>query len=75
MEFRQEIIQARDLAAHLEHATYYNDFAKVGRIQELNATEQRRYDFTANLNTQVNVAVTPFWNWLYNQWVTPAMGL
>ncbi|PMD65851.1 isoflavone reductase family protein-like protein [Hyaloscypha bicolor E] len=67
--FVQEVIQARDLPAHLEHATYYQDFAKVGRVQELIATEQRRYDYTtANLNTLVNVVPTNFWDWLREHW-------
>jgi len=67
--FITEVIQARDLPAHLEHAAYYQDHAKVGRIQELIATEQRRYDFNhANLNALVNVAPTNFWDWLRAHW-------
>ncbi|KAE9375496.1 isoflavone reductase family protein-like protein [Stipitochalara longipes BDJ] len=67
--FVTEVIQARDLPAHVEHAAYYQDYAKVGRMQELIATEQRRYDFnTANLNALVNVAPTPFWDWLRAHW-------
>lgn len=63
------MIQARDLPAHLEHATYYQDLAKVGRVQELIATEQRRYDYTtANLNALVNVVPTNFWEWLRGHW-------
>lgn len=67
--FATEVIQARDLPAHLEHAAYYQDYAKVGRIQELIATEQRRYDFnTANLNALVNVVPITFWDWLRAHW-------
>jgi hypothetical protein len=67
--FTTEVIQARDLPAHLEHATYYQDYAKVGRIQELIATEQRRYDFNqANLNALVNITPTNFWDWLRAHW-------
>lgn len=67
--FSTDIIEPGDLAAHLQHATYYQDWIKVNRIQELIATEQRRYDFVQpNLNALVNVTPTPFWDWLKSQW-------
>lgn len=67
--FSTDIIEPEDLAAHLQHATYYQDWIKVNRIQELIATEQRRYDFVnPNLNALVNVAPTPFWDWLRAHW-------
>ncbi|KAH6712750.1 isoflavone reductase family protein-like protein [Leptodontidium sp. MPI-SDFR-AT-0119] len=67
--FETDVIQARDLNTHLEHATYYQDFTKVARIHELIATEQRRYDYTQpNLNAIVNVVPTSFWTWLNNNW-------
>ncbi|KAF4630909.1 hypothetical protein G7Y89_g7224 [Cudoniella acicularis] len=50
-----EIIAPGDLQVHLEHATYYQDYARVSRIQELIATEQKRYDFT---ETTLNQLVT-----------------
>lgn len=60
---------SRDLQAHLDHATFYQDYAKLGRIQELMATEQRRYDFEApNLNAMVDVTPISFWDWLRNEW-------
>lgn len=68
-EFATEIIQARDLRAHLEHAEYYQDYATVAYIHELMATEQRRYDISQpNLNALVNVEPTPFWDWLRLHW-------
>jgi len=67
--FETDVIQARDLTTHLDHASYYQDYSKVARIQELIATEQRRYDFTQpNLNALVNVVPTSFWNWLHSVW-------
>ena len=69
--FSAAIIKARDLNTHLEHATYYQDYAKVARFQELIATEQRRYDFsTPNLNQLVAQTVRPvsFWDWLSEEW-------
>ena len=67
--FSTDIIEPGDLAAHLQHATYYQDWIKVNRIQELIATEQRRYDFVQpNLNALVNVTPTPFWDWLRAHW-------
>jgi hypothetical protein len=68
--FSTDIIEPQDLQAHLEHATYYQDYAKLARIQELIATEQRRYDFsTPNLNPLVpQVQPVSFWNWLTTQW-------
>ena len=67
--FSTDVIQARDLPAHLQHATYYQDYAKASRIQELIATEQRRYDFTQpNLNPLVNVVPTSFWDWISAHW-------
>jgi hypothetical protein len=63
------VIKAGDLPAHIEHATYYQDWAKVARMQELVATEKRRYDFTfANLNALVNVVPTNFEDWLRTHW-------
>lgn len=67
------VIEPGDLRAHLEHATYYQEWAKVARVQELMATEQRRYDFTQpNLNQLVNVVPMTFWNWLSGQYPLPA---
>lgn len=67
-----DIIEPRDLDAHLQHATYYQDYPKVARIQELIATEQRRYDFASpNLNQAVNVQPVAFWDWLNAQWGVP----
>jgi hypothetical protein len=67
--FSTEVIQARHLNTHLEHAMYYQDYAKAAHIQELKATEQRRYDFTQpNLNGLVNVVPETFGNWLQNHW-------
>ena len=69
--FSTDLIEARDLPAHLEFANYHQDYAKVNRIQELIATEQRRYDFEApNLNALVDVAPQSFWEWLSAQWGT-----
>jgi hypothetical protein len=70
--FVTAVIEPQDLAAHLQHATYYQDYAKVARIQELIATEQRRYDFaTPNLNPLVpHVEPVSFGNWLSTQWGT-----
>jgi nucleoside-diphosphate-sugar epimerase len=70
--FSTDVIEPQDLAAHLQHATYYQDYPKVARIQELIATEQRRYDFaTPNLNPLVNVQPVSFWNWLTAEWGVP----
>lgn len=45
------------------------DYAKVDRVQELIATEQRRYDFTnPNLNSLVDIQPKPFWEWLTENW-------
>ncbi|TVY84042.1 Oxidoreductase swnR [Lachnellula suecica] len=72
--FSTDVIEPQDLAAHLQHATYYHDYPKMARIQELIATEQRRYDFAApNLNTLVAVQPVSFWDWLSAEWgVAPA---
>lgn len=68
-QFNTEIIQAKDLQSHLDFAVYYQDHTKAARIQELIATEQRRYDFREpNLNALVNVVPTSFWDWLHNNW-------
>jgi len=68
-EFSTSIIQVGDLQAHIDHATYYQDYIKVGRMQELMATSERRYDFESpNLNALVNVTPTPFWDWLHTEW-------
>ena len=70
--FSTDIIEPGDLASHLQHATYYQDWIKVHRIQELIATESRRYDFVQpNLNTLVNVTPITFWDWLQGHWGTP----
>ncbi|RDL38991.1 Uncharacterized protein BP5553_03331 [Venustampulla echinocandica] len=66
-----DIIEPGNLGAHLEHATYYQDWAKAARVQELMATEQRRYDFAQpTLNPLVNIVPVPFWDWLSNHWGT-----
>jgi hypothetical protein len=70
--FSTDVIEPQDLAAHLQHATYYQDYAKVARIQELIATERRRYDFdNPTLNQLVNVQPISFWSWLSAQWGVP----
>ena len=69
VEFSTDVIKARDLNAHLDHASYVQDFLKVDRMQELIATEQRRYDFTnPNLNNLVDIQPISFWGWLSDQW-------
>lgn len=68
--FSTDIIQARDLQAHLDNAIYYQDLYRANRIQELMATEQRRYDFERpNLNAMVNIVPERFYDWLTAQWV------
>jgi len=68
--FSTDIIEARHLQAHLDTAIYYEDYLKINRIQELMATEQRRYDFERpNLNAMVNVTPESFYDWLTTQWV------
>jgi hypothetical protein len=70
--FSVDIIEPEHLTAHLQHATYYQDWIKVSRIQELIATEQRRYDFVSpNLNALVDVTPMTFWDWLKAHWGTP----
>jgi hypothetical protein len=67
--FSTDIIEARDLQLHLDQALYYQDYAKVNRMQELIATEQRRYDFESpNLNALVEVVPETFWDWLKTNW-------
>ncbi|KAF8857786.1 isoflavone reductase family protein-like protein [Acephala macrosclerotiorum] len=67
--FFTEVIAPGDLPAHLDFANYHQDYAKVARIQELIATEQRRYDFRQpNLNALVSVEPEPFWDWLRDHW-------
>lgn len=67
--FYTEVIQAKHLNAHLEHAIQTLNYVKAAHIQELAATEQRRYDFTQpNLNALVNVVPEMFGDWLRNQW-------
>lgn len=68
-QFLTEEIQAGDLNAHLEYATYYQDWAKVARMHELIASERRGYDFTTpNLNPLVNVQPVTFWAWISQHW-------
>lgn len=68
-QFSTDVIKARDLNAHLDHAHDIQDFDKVDRIQELIATEQKRYDFTnPNLNDLVDVQPISFWSWLADHW-------
>ncbi|KUJ18018.1 NAD(P)-binding protein [Mollisia scopiformis] len=67
--FFAEVIAAGDLNAHLEYATFQSDFAKVARMHELIATEQRRYDFRSpNLNALVPIVPETFWDWLRTHW-------
>ncbi|KAJ8062416.1 hypothetical protein OCU04_008957 [Sclerotinia nivalis] len=67
--FATTIIAAPALAANIQEAAYYQDHAKVSRIQELIATEQRRYDFSqVNLNALVNFQPISFWDWLRTHW-------
>ncbi|RDW81938.1 NAD(P)-binding protein-12 [Coleophoma cylindrospora] len=69
VQFATTTIPANDLQAHLNYATYYDDWAEVARLNELIATEQRRYDFSSpNLNALVNVQPISFWNWLCYHW-------
>ncbi|PQE25475.1 isoflavone reductase protein [Rutstroemia sp. NJR-2017a BBW] len=57
------------LSAYLQQAIIYQDYAQATRLQELIATEQRRYDFSlANLNALVDVQPISFWNWLSSHW-------
>lgn len=57
------------LSAQLQLAITYQDYAQVTRLQELIATEQKRYDFSqANLNALVDVQPISFWNWLSSHW-------
>jgi hypothetical protein len=68
-QFSTDVISARDLNAHLDHAHDIQDAGKVYRMQELIATEQKRYDFmNPNLNSLVDVQPIPFWSWLAEQW-------
>ncbi|KAL3422610.1 isoflavone reductase [Phlyctema vagabunda] len=67
--FSTTVIEPKDLQAHLQHATYYEDYARVGRLNELIATEQRHYDYsTTNLNSLVNVQPITFWDWISEHW-------
>ncbi|KAG4031741.1 hypothetical protein MFRU_008g01030 [Monilinia fructicola] len=67
--FEKTVIAAPTLLTTLQEAAYYQDHAKVSRIQELMATEQRRYDFSQiNLNSLVNFHPTSFWDWLSTHW-------
>ncbi|QSZ33096.1 hypothetical protein DSL72_002681 [Monilinia vaccinii-corymbosi] len=69
--FATTVIAAPTLSASLEKAVYYQDHAKVARIQELMATEQRRYDFPqVNLNPLVNFQPISFWEWLSTHWAS-----
>ncbi|KAF5875097.1 putative isoflavone reductase family protein [Botrytis fragariae] len=68
--FATTIIAAPELAANIQEAAYYQDSARVGRLQELSATEERRYDFSqVNLNSLVNIQPVSFWDWLRTHWV------
>ncbi|KAK6597839.1 isoflavone reductase [Botrytis cinerea] len=67
--FATTIIAAPALTANIQEAAYYQDYARVGRLQELSATEERRYDFSqVNLNSLVNIQPVSFWNWLRTHW-------
>jgi len=71
--FSTDIIEARHLQAHLDTAIYYQDVDKINRIQELMATEQRRYDFERpNLNALVNIVPESFYDWLNTRWAAPS---
>ncbi|TGO84549.1 hypothetical protein BPOR_0492g00040 [Botrytis porri] len=67
--FTTTVIAAPELAANIQEAAYYQDHAKVGRLQELSVTEERRYDFSQiNLNSLVNIQPVSFWDWLRTHW-------
>lgn len=67
--FATTIIAAPELPANLQEAVYYQDHAKVSRLQELMATEQRRYDFSqVNLNPLADFQPISFWQWLSTHW-------
>ncbi|KAF7883444.1 uncharacterized protein EAF02_005364 [Botrytis sinoallii] len=68
-QFVTTIIVAPELAANIQEAAYYQDSARVNRLQELSATEERRYDSSqVNLNSLVNVQTVSFWDWLRTHW-------
>lgn len=68
-QFLTDIIEPEDLVTHLRQAEYYQDRAKINRIQELIATEQGRYDFAQpNLNALVDVTPKAFGQWLREHW-------
>lgn len=68
-QFLTDVIEPQDLVTHLRQAEYYQDWAKVNRIQELIATEQRKYDFVQpNLNSLVDVPAKAFGQWLSEHW-------
>lgn len=67
--FATTIIVAPELEANIQEAAYYQDSARVGRLQELSATEERRYDFSqVNLNSLVSIQPVSFWDWLRTHW-------
>lgn len=67
--FTTDVIQAGDLQAHIEHADFYQQYDKLNRMHELQATEKGRYDFeNPNLNALVDVEPTSFWDWLRLQY-------
>ncbi|TGO67158.1 hypothetical protein BOTNAR_0047g00260 [Botryotinia narcissicola] len=67
--FPTTIIVAPELEANIQEAAYYQDSARVGRLQDLSATEERRYDFSqVNLNSLVNIQPVSFWDWLRTHW-------
>jgi hypothetical protein len=67
--FTTTIYMPGQLPAYLQQAIIYQDYAQVTRLQELIATEQKRYDFSqANLNALVDVQPIPFWTWLSTHW-------
>ncbi|ESZ93789.1 hypothetical protein SBOR_5845 [Sclerotinia borealis F-4128] len=68
-QFSTTLLAASALPANLQEAAYYQDHAKAGRMQELMATEQRRYDFSqVNLNPLVDFQPISFWEWLSAHW-------
>jgi hypothetical protein len=70
--FESESIHPTNVQQHIDYAAYCQDYAKVARMHEIVATEQRRYDFTEpNLNQRVDIVPVTFWEWLSTHWAAP----
>ncbi|KAF7953077.1 hypothetical protein EAE96_006296 [Botrytis aclada] len=67
--FATTVIATPELASRIQEAAYYQDSARVDRLQELSVTAERRYDFSqGNLNSLVNIQPISFWDWLRTHW-------